>query len=313
MSHSNNDHIERALRSAEARQMFFHASDQATRHQLDRRLVQPASEKHLTKPAGPIVVKIRRGLYVRAVYWDTLTKTQRYIHLLRSLQNQHPEWVFCMQSAAAAHGLPVPHAYMNRVHLATNRGAHGARGDVVRHRIVTHEITIASNVRVTSLLRTGFDCTRVFDFGHGLAVCDALLRRLGWSSEQLVSAFQDIPGRHKQRRQALRVASHANALSESAGESMARGYDRARFCGSRATGRSRAAARAQPNLPHRLLLDAARWEPRVWRVRRQCKVRRPTPAQREKRGARTRRRTASRIAAHVARYADVAPLLSRHH
>ena len=222
MSHSNNDHIERALRSAEAREMFFHASDQATRHQLDRRTIKPDSGKHAAVTAGPAVVKIRCGLYARAAYWDVLTKTQRYIHLLRSLQDQHPEWVFCMQSAAAAHGLPVPHAHMNRVHLATYSGTHGVREDVARHRITMREVTIASNLRVTPLLRTGFDCARVFDFGHGLAICDALLRRLGWSPKQLVSAFQSIPGRHRLRQQALYAASHANALSESTGESMAR-------------------------------------------------------------------------------------------
>ncbi len=220
MSLANDRLVDLALIEAEKCGMFLVPGDKHMQQLLERRLAHASGKTGVDEQASTVCP--RHGMYARSAYWHKLSKTQRYIHLLRTIQSLNPQWVFCAQSAAVAHRLPVAHAFLTEVHITARRARRSNADRVIRHVVHGADVVVVNNVRATSLLRTGFDCARVFDFGHGLAICDALLRRLGWSPKQLVSAFQSIPGRHRQRQQALYAASHANALSESAGESMAR-------------------------------------------------------------------------------------------
>ncbi len=220
MSLANDRLVDLALTEAERCGMLLVPGDKHMRQLLERRLAHAPGGTGINDHMSTVCP--RHGMYARRAYWQKLSKTQRYIHLLRTMQGVNPQWVFCTQSAAVAHRLPVAHRFLTEVHIASRRARRSSAEKVVRHVVRDADVVVASNVRVTSLLRTGFDCARAFDFGHGLAICDALLRRLGWNPDQLVNAFQGIPGRHRQRRQAICAARHANALSESAGESMAR-------------------------------------------------------------------------------------------
>lgn len=162
------------------------------------------------------------GLYARKQYWDSLGKRDRALHILRSLQQKHPQWVFCGPSAALVHGLPLAYAEMETVHIAMAGNARTSTAHVRRHTLEVNPVTLVGGLRATPLIRTAFDCARTMDFKHGLAVTDAVIRRLSWSPTQPAESFAAISGRWPFRQIALRAARHANALSESPGESMAR-------------------------------------------------------------------------------------------
>ena len=53
------------------------------------------------------VVRPARGMYARAAYWSGLSKPEKMLHVMRTAQSIHPDWVFCHESAAVAFGLPV--------------------------------------------------------------------------------------------------------------------------------------------------------------------------------------------------------------
>ena len=162
-------------------------------------------------------------LYVRDAYWTSLTQKEQALHVLRAVQYLHPNWVFAGPSAALVYGLSVSYAQLKQVFVATGRNAHSkSRTSIVRIIVENDKPTIVNDLRVTSIERTVYDCLRIMDFTHGLAVADSALHRKGWSRKRLLTVIDEMPKRHQGHRHALATAQFADARAESGGESMAR-------------------------------------------------------------------------------------------
>lgn len=169
------------------------------------------------------VVRPARGMYARSSYWNALPKRQRTLHVARTLQELHPQWTFCHETAAAAFDLPIPFDGMDVIHVATSRAKRNSSSGIVRWHVVNGDTpVIAEGLRVTSLARTAFDCMRTADFKQALAVADGTLRFSGERPSTFVTRFKRIGSTHVGTSRAIRTMWYANALSESGGESIAR-------------------------------------------------------------------------------------------
>ena len=116
------------------------------------------------------VVRPARGMYARAAYWSGLSKPEKMLHVMRTAQSIHPDWVFCHESAAVAFGLPVSYERLGAIHVATTRSNRNANSKTVRwHVVAEDESVIVQGLRVTSLQRTVFDCMRYASVGAGQA------------------------------------------------------------------------------------------------------------------------------------------------
>lgn len=162
-------------------------------------------------------------MYARSSYWAVLSKPQRLLHIMRTMQGLHPDWVFCHESAAVAFGLSVSYERLGAVHVATSRSSRNASSKDVRWHVVSDdEFVVVQGLRVTTLERTVLDCMRTAGFGQALAVADSALRVSGRSSSCFVSRFRRIGGNLAGATHAARTMHYADALSESGGESIAR-------------------------------------------------------------------------------------------
>lgn len=164
-----------------------------------------------------------RGLYARASYWRALAKPQQTIHILRTLQKLHPDWVLCHESAAIAFGLPVSFDRMDAIHVETSRAKRNASPSSIRwHVIEDDDPVLVQSLRVTSLTRTVFDCMRTSSFKQALAIADGALRCTGNPPGWFAARFKRLGKTHPGINQAIRTMYYADPLSESGGESMAR-------------------------------------------------------------------------------------------
>ena len=213
VSKANDEEIERLLMQAEQRGAFFNPPDKRLREALRRRARR-----------GTSVVDAGHGAYARASYWTGLSRPERTRHLLRSLQELHPEWVFCRESAAAAWGLPVSYADLEAVHVATDTAdRRGRYGNVAWHAVEDDDSVTVHGIRTTSLERTVFDCLRSERFGQGLAVADAALRIPRATRGGFIRYFLGMQKAHRGVWKAVRAMRLADPRSESGGESIARG------------------------------------------------------------------------------------------
>lgn len=203
------------LDEAETRTSCLVPANDADRKALDRR-----------KPAE--VICLRPGLYARRAKWELLKRHPdiRALMVVRGLATQHPDWVFAHVSAALAHGLQVSGRSLGKIHLATSQTAHTeSSGQIVRHCVPDEELAecvSVGGVRVTSLLRTAFDCMRLLPADEALVVADSVLRKTGrpawWLYRSIKSRYRGWKGVGR----ALSVARFADGRSENGGESMAR-------------------------------------------------------------------------------------------
>lgn len=170
-----------------------------------------------------------KSLFVRPEVWRALPKNEQARWVLRALQREHPEWVFCRESAAVALGLPVPESALDEVHVVSSAGrSESGSGRVRWHRAPHCSTVFANGVKATSLARTVFDCMRTQAFADSLAIADAALRASGHGRARFQAAFRafgnighptgSLPG----ARRAFRTMHYADRRSESAGESLAR-------------------------------------------------------------------------------------------
>lgn len=162
------------------------------------------------------------GVFVHSELWQSLGIGEQQLRLARSLGAMHPDWTFCDATAALAHGLPVSHRQLSHVHVCHLGSGRHSRGLVRWHATDAGETTFASGIRVTSLERSAVDCLLSMDFGDGLAVADATLRRLESHTDSLDKALGRLGAGRRGIRQARLTLSHADPHSESGGESIAR-------------------------------------------------------------------------------------------
>ena len=169
------------------------------------------------------LTKMHRCLYARTATWNNLKKDEQARWIIRALAHAHPDWTFCLYSAAAMHGLPVSHKLLAHVHILTNTEAPSeSNGLVIRHAELPGRSVLVEGIRVTPYAHTVIDCMKYAPFPDGLAIADAALRYFHIEHELLEEIVKHQlagrPGLHR----ALRCASYADGRAESGGESIAR-------------------------------------------------------------------------------------------
>ena len=165
------------------------------------------------------------GGYVRPDHWNSLNPREQALHEIRALSRLHPAWTFCRTSAAIVHGLWVSNNLTHPHCIVASKSSHGChRAGVIRcaTEVADADIVTAGGIRVTTLLRTTMDCLRHLEFEAALPIADSSLRLSGATSEELTEHLRSSCAGHPGLIQALFTASHANGLSESGGESLAR-------------------------------------------------------------------------------------------
>lgn len=164
-------------------------------------------------------------LFVRRQTWSAAQQDAplRVRFLVNGLAALHPGWVFCQSTAAVLHGLPVSYNMLDKIHVASAPGSHYRdSGPIAFHRIASPNPTLVEGVRVTSFARTVLDVLRTSSFPDALAVADGAIRARGWTRVDLIDMLESEGRRVPHHMRALEVAQHADARSESGGESIAR-------------------------------------------------------------------------------------------
>lgn len=164
-------------------------------------------------------------LYVRSSYWSSLNKADAHLHLVRSLARLHPQWIFSYSSAALLHGLDVSYKILDTVHIMTSVESHSRDAQGIRHHFMhsglSNEVQSIDGIRVTTLPRTVFDCSRYFPFELSLGIVDSALRNSALTPFYLL-VFCDGKKKFRGVREARTAISYGNDLSENGGESFAR-------------------------------------------------------------------------------------------
>ncbi|MBW3087937.1 hypothetical protein KIH77_04210 [Bifidobacterium sp. 82T24] len=193
------------LRKAETDGLCVWGVDSAQRQVLRRR-----------EKSGELI-RVGARCFARADYWKRLSHTERFRHYIRTLARIHPHWVFGGPTAAAIHGISDSRRLMSTVHRMTNRNAMTRGGDIVRcHFIKEMEYVVVDGVRVTTLEKTAFDCSRWLDLPDALPILEEILRQRRMGKQLLERFFLTASGHH--RGKALRALRYANGRTENGGE-----------------------------------------------------------------------------------------------
>lgn len=164
------------------------------------------------------------GLFARRAWWAGLSPAGQSLALIRAFAARHPDWVFCGTSAALVHGLSVSYGLIDRVHVVAGETAssRGRRG-VVRHRTSGDIACVeVDGVRVTPLMATVADCLRSCTLREGLPIADSALRAMDVPADAFLAVLAACVRGKAGCANALMIARHADGLSESGGESLAR-------------------------------------------------------------------------------------------
>ncbi len=132
-----------------------------------------------------------------------------------------PGRIFSHVSSAAMHRLPMLWPDLSKVHVTSPRVGKRAT-NIVRHQAIVDppDIEVVDGVTVTSIERTACDVARLGTNRQALAVLDAALQRDADPDRmrQILDSCRGFKGVEMLRR----ALAHANASSESVGESLSR-------------------------------------------------------------------------------------------
>lgn len=164
-----------------------------------------------------------RGMFARSETYEAASPRVRSYKLVRTLGKAHPEWMFCLYSAAMIHGLQVPNSLLDKVHVVSGL-PNGPASPIARHAWALHDGDTAKvmGVRVTSLRKTLVDCLCAAPFKEGLAIADSALHWGMTSEKELRQWLAEDGFRKRGIRQARETLLWANGRSENGGESIAR-------------------------------------------------------------------------------------------
>ncbi|MHA7262012.1 hypothetical protein ACX80W_02295 [Arthrobacter sp. TMN-37] len=170
------------------------------------------------------LVRIRQGLYVSSEKWATLDRWDRYrMRVLAVHLAAHRPPVFCRETAALVHGLPLV-AVPSHVHVqqVADSSAH-SRGGVRRHCISLAEppVVHTSGLQVTSLESTIVALAVGSGFPAGVLALDDALRR-GMTDLERVSELAQMTRTAAAQRRLAAVLDFARGDAESPGESLSR-------------------------------------------------------------------------------------------
>ena len=209
---------------------------------IARQIAQAEKDGALSRPSREEIRAYRRRvnsgeltepfpqLFGRSAFWSELERWERPLVIIKSLARHDDRLIFASFSAACVFGLPVSLELLEDVYLAVSPRSHtGKAGRFVRcgvrptPGIPTFARGTVHGIHVTSPEQTVVDCLCTAPFPQALAIADAALRFLGISPDELGQLVRRYGGRKRGVRGALRVASYADARSQSGGESIARG------------------------------------------------------------------------------------------
>ena len=184
------------LQQAKQERRCCYGTSDAQRRALKRRL-----------HAGELVSPYK-NLYADRTLWNTMTREQQSLQVIRALSAIHPQWVFAGLSAACVYGLQ--HNYSlhdGTVHIASKSGIGG--GDEARlNRIYINRIPTRKHngILLTTPARTLLDC--------------AALRKSLTTIEEVQSLMiQSVCDEVS----VTKLLKYADPLSENGGESLMRG------------------------------------------------------------------------------------------
>jgi len=178
--------------------------------------------------ANGTLARLRQGCYVRGTYWSQLSETSRQrnrviLHNFGTLDTSGPGYVYSHVSAARLHGLYLWQAdTLIHVTQPGKASTSGVGKDMAVHSraLAEDEIVEISQVRATSLERTVIDCCLTMRYRQALILADHALR-LGASMAKLLAVAATLDA-HRGVRTLRRVLQHADARSESPGETLTR-------------------------------------------------------------------------------------------
>ena len=197
------------LQQAKQERRCCYGTSDAQRRALKRRL-----------HAGELVSPYK-NLYADRTLWNTMTREQQSLQVIRALSAIHPQWVFAGLSAACVYGLQ--HNYSlhdGTVHIASKSGIGG--GDEARlNRIYINRIPTRKHngILLTTPARTLLDCA-AFPFPQALPIYDSALRKSLTTIEEVQSLMiQSVCDEVS----VTKLLKYADPLSENGGESLMRG------------------------------------------------------------------------------------------
>lgn len=164
------------------------------------------------------LTKVRPGIYRSQ---GTLEFELEALSRIFAYAKMRREAVFCLESAALPHGLPLlkmPHS----VHINTT-GSHGTTGGVSVHRFMLGEGETGSSAEelaVTTPLRTLTDLARRKPLTEGLVLADSLVFQKLLPLEKVVSVLESTAGRGQ--RTVHEVAHLVRNGAQSPGETLMR-------------------------------------------------------------------------------------------
>jgi hypothetical protein len=167
------------------------------------------------------LIRLRRGAYLQP--GESEPELRHRLLIESTLALGEGESVISFGSAAVMHGLPVPQAATQRVHLTRNR-ADGGRIRPITHvhvaRLRPDDVCVIDGLPVTSLARTFVDLARTVPLGWGVACGDQALRS-GMCHDEVAEQIDLAHRRHGISRAQISYGL-LNPLSQSAGESLSR-------------------------------------------------------------------------------------------
>ena len=170
-----------------------------------------------------LLVRPYPAVYAAADRWRAFTPEKRNLYAARALGQLHPDWVFAGPTAALAHGLSVGWSCLGEVCVATSRRAHTKGRAGIRRIMVTGDTPVVrSGLRVTSFMRTVYDCLRTLPFCDAIVVADSVLRNTGVSSERLKDNVVRLFGKMPGVKRVCGIIDLADGRAENGGESFAR-------------------------------------------------------------------------------------------
>ena len=169
------------------------------------------------------VVCVQPGVFARSQRWDELSPPERALHVMRAMCQRDEGLVFAGPSAAVAYGLEVGGCDLKTLWCTTSRKEHlPNKGNLARIIVSGDKTTVREGIRVTSFLRTIYDCLRRMSFPSALAVTDSALRKKRILSERLAKNLDKAFRRRRGMRRVQDIVALANGRSENGGESKTR-------------------------------------------------------------------------------------------
>lgn len=166
---------------------------------------------------------IRRGAYVVASRWNTMSRDERHRALCYAVMSKvGPNVAVSHTSAITMYGLPTWGHDLGAVHISRANVSRSAAG-VVHHRTVVppEQVTRVGDLAVTEINRALVETALISRYEACVSTADAALREGLTTKEDLLAttnAMRAWPG----ARNAGRVVAFADQRSESVGESRAR-------------------------------------------------------------------------------------------